>query len=98
MSFNLGNITSISLASPQILAWSIFSRGFGFVSGPIILVFVVTPLLGFVVAKTQQQKSFTILRDAAGNMIPDGPKPLPILGQCLSHFIVRDGCGKVETK
>lgn len=98
MSFNLGNITSISLASPQILAWSIFSRGLGFVSGPFIWVSVATLLLGFVVAKTQQQKSFTILRDAAGNMIPDGPKPLPILGQCLSYFLVRDGCGNLETK
>lgn len=97
MSFNLENVTSISLASPQILAWSVFSRGFGFVYGPFVWLLVATLLVGFAVAKTQQQKSFTELCDAAGNMIPDGPKPLPILGKSLSYFLTRDKYGERGT-
>ncbi|KAG6363664.1 hypothetical protein INS49_008765 [Diaporthe citri] len=80
MSLNLDNLTSISLASPHALAWSIFSDGFGFVSSLFIWLCVATLFAGFVVAKTQQQKSFKELCDATGNMIPDGPTPMPILG------------------
>lgn len=81
MSFNLDNLASISLASPRVLAWSIFPKVFGFASGLFVWLCVATLFTGFVVAKTQRQKSFKELCDAAGHMIPDGPRPLPILGK-----------------
>lgn len=86
----MDHLASVSLDSPQILAWSIFSKGFGFVSGPFVWSFAAMLLLGFVLVKTQQQESFRELYDAAGNMIPDGPKPLPVLGQILSNIVIRD--------
>lgn len=90
MSFNLENLTSISLASPHVLAWSSFSKGLGFASGLFVWLCVATLFTGFVVAKTQQQKPFKKLCDVAGNMIPDGPKPMPILGKVLSWSIIRE--------
>lgn len=98
MSFNMDHLASIPLDSPQILAWSIFSKGFGFVSGPFIWPFVVALLVGFVVAKTQQQKAFRDLCDEAGNMIPDGPRPLPVLGKILSRIMIRDTYQRLETE
>lgn len=98
MSFNMDHLASIPLNSPQILAWSIFSKGSGFVSGPFVWSFVAVLLLGFVLVKTQQQESFRELCDAAGNMIPDGPKPLPVLGKISSSIFIRDKRGKLETE
>lgn len=98
MSFNMDHLAILSLDSPQILAWSIFSKGFGFVSGPFVWSFVAVLLSGFVLVKTQQQESFRELCDAAGNMIPDGPKPLPVLGKISSSIFVRDKRGKLETE
>lgn len=90
----MDHLASVSLDSPQILAWSIFSKGFGFVSGPFVWSFVAVLLIGFVLVKTQQQESFRELCDAAGNMIPDGPKPLPVLGEISSSIFMRDKRGK----
>lgn len=86
----MDHLASFSLDSPQILAWSIFSKGFGFVSGPFVWSVMAVLFLGFVLVKTQQQESFRELCDAAGNMIPDGPKPLPILGKISSSTFMRD--------
>lgn len=94
----MDNFTSISLASPSVLAWSIFSKGFGFASSLFVWLYVATLFTGFVVAKTQRQKSFKELYDAAGNMIPDGPKPMPILGKFLPWIIIRDRYEKPRTK
>lgn len=92
----MDHLASIPLHSPQILALSVFFKGFGFVSGPFIWPFVVALLLGFVVAKTQQQKAFRELCDAAGNMIPDGPKHLPVLGKF--RIMIRDTYQRLETE
>lgn len=94
----MDHLGSIPLDSPQILAWSIFPKGFGFVSDPFVWSFVAVLFLGFLVARTQQQKSFRELCDAAGNMIPDGPKPLPVLGKILSRIMIRDTYQRLETE
>lgn len=88
MGFNSGNITSTSLAPPQVLAWSTLSNGLGFVSGPFGWLCVAALLAGVVLAQSQQQRSFRELCDKAGNRIPDGPKPLPILGKSSFQVIV----------
>lgn len=92
------HLASIPLDSPQILAWSIFSKGFGFVSGPFVWLLVAVLVLGLILVKTQQQESFRELCDTAGNMIPDGPKPLPVLGKILSRIMIRDIYQRLETE
>lgn len=81
MSFDSRNITGASLSLPQALAWSNLGNGFGFVSGPFSWLCMAALLSGFVLAHSQHQTSFKELHDKAGNSIPDGPKPLPILGK-----------------
>lgn len=81
MSFNLDHLASTSLASAQIVAWSVLTKCLGFVSRPIGWVSVAALLTGFILAKIQRQKSFRELRDASGNTIPGGPRNLPILGK-----------------
>lgn len=88
MSFNLDNLSSISLPLPRAPAWSIISEGFGFASGLFVWLCVATLFTALIVAKTQQQRFLKELCDAAGNVIPDGPKPMPILGK-ISLWIMR---------
>ncbi|KAG8164966.1 hypothetical protein KVR01_005241 [Diaporthe batatas] len=80
MSFDSINITSASLSPPQALDWSNLGNGFNFVSGPFSWLCMAAFLSGFVLAHFQHQSSFKELYDKYGNGIPDGPKPLPILG------------------
>ncbi|POS73604.1 hypothetical protein DHEL01_v207996 [Diaporthe helianthi] len=80
MSFESKSITSASLALPQAPAWTNLGNGSGFVSGSFGWLCIAALLSGFILAHSQQQGSFRELCDKAGNKIPDGPKPLPILG------------------
>ncbi|KAI3396191.1 hypothetical protein diail_394 [Diaporthe ilicicola] len=80
MNLSLITLASTPLDSTQPLDWSILTQGFGFVSEPLGWLCVATFLVGFVLTKSQQQNSFRKLSDKAGNRIPDGPRPLPILG------------------
>lgn len=88
MSMNSANLTITELELPEVLTWTILSKGFGFVSGPFGWLCAAVLLTGFFLAQSQQQISFRKLCDKDGNKIPNGPKPLPILGKPLSQVIV----------
>ncbi|ROV91045.1 hypothetical protein VMCG_09608 [Cytospora schulzeri] len=85
MNFTFDNA---ALESSRLLACFTQGSGFSFIFGPLGWLCVAIIVVGFSIAKLQKQESFRKLYDRAGNKIPHGPAPLPIVGSFpfLTHF------------
>jgi hypothetical protein len=88
--------SNITTSSPpelpgHVLDWAILSKGAaGLVSWLLGWLCAAVLLTGFLLAQSQKQSAFKELSDKAGNKIPHGPTPLPIVGKafCPRNIIV----------